>query len=289
MNFAQLLEDHGIETATDHHHSRPGWIQIDCPFCGAGSGGYHMGYNITSNYTNCWRCGSHSIVQTLMVLLGIGAKKAIELRDSLDAEDGRQFEKKPRGKLVLPDGIGGLLAPHKTYLHQERGFSPTKLTRLWGIQGIGLASRLSWRVFIPIIHQGEVVSWTTRALKDSGSRYIGAAPHEEAIDRRELLYGEDYCRHACIVHEGPTDVWAIGPGAVCTMGTGYSRAQLLRISKYALRIICFDREPEAQRRAKKLADDLCVFPGTTRNVVIDAKDAASATHKQRDRVRALLS
>ena len=34
-NIRDLLEDYHVNIAPEgHHHSRPGWAQIDCPLCG---------------------------------------------------------------------------------------------------------------------------------------------------------------------------------------------------------------------------------------------------------------
>ncbi len=194
------------------------------------------------------------------------------------------IERPQRTNLVLPKGIGDLLRPHRDYL-RGRGFKVKTLEKLWGLRGIGVASRLSWRIWIPIHFQGEIVSWTTRGLHDEGTRYVSASVEEESLNHKEILYGEDYCRHSCIVHEGLTDVWATGPGATATFGTSFTRAQVLRISRFPIRAICFDNEPDAQHRAEDLCDQLMHFHGETFNVVLDAKDAGSSKKKELKELR----
>ena len=65
-----------------------------------------------------------------------------------------------------------------------------------------------------------------------------------------------------------------------TLGVGYSRAQLLRISKYPLRAVCFDSEPAAQERARQLCEELgdfvCVVPTARDKLKGDALAAAQA-------------
>jgi DNA primase len=161
------------------------------------------------------------------------------------------------------------------------------MQRLWNAQGIGMSSQLPWRIFIPIELNGEMVSWTTRSINDYGLRYISAKLTQESFPHKHLLYGEDYARHTVIIHEGPLDVWTVGPGAVGTLGTSYTRAQVVRMSKYLRRVVCFDNEPEAQRRARKLCDDLEPFEGETHNVILDAKDANTASAKEIRRLRRL--
>lgn len=276
MQFKELLREYNIRYETEGKYSRPGWIQFRCPFCMSGSDPHklYMGFNLQFGYCNCWRCGKHSIASVISELAGIPFYNAKQLTEGIEIEHRGPVEKL-QGKLVLPKAIGPLLPVHKKYL-RGRGFDPAEIARLWNVGGIGLSSRFAWRLYIPIYLHGEQVSWTTRATREDGSRYISAGLAEESYPHKSLLYGEEYCRHAVIVHEGPTDVWATGPGAVATMGVLVSRSQVLRLSKYLTRVICFDNEPEAQRRARRLADLLTPFPGETYNVVLDAKDAGSS-------------
>jgi DNA primase len=190
--------------------------------------------------------------------------------------------------LVLPKGIKDMGKAHKRYL-VKRGFDPDEIARLWHVQGIGIASRLQWRLFIPVILDGETVSWTTRALTDEVElRYIAAKPDEEKMALPTLLYGMDYVRHIIAIHEGPTDVWRMGPGTVCTMGSKFSKAQVAAIAKIPKRIICFDNDPKAQRRARELCSRLEVFEGETLRVELDAPDPGSASAKEVRAFRRLL-
>src|ERR1019366_8053371 len=112
------------------------------------------------------------------------------------------------------------------------GYDPEQLVKVWGIQGIGLATKLMWRLFIPVHLNGEIVSWTTRGITDAEPRYLSAPAECEAIPKAELLYGYDFTRHAIAVNEGHLDVWAIGPGAVGTGGVAYSQEQALLMAKF---------------------------------------------------------
>lgn len=289
MNYKELLQDLNVSLAPDgHHHTRDGWLNFDCPHCGSsGSGKYHMGLNTRAGYVNCWICGPHNLVETLVELTG---KTFYQIKGQLkDVGYAPRTPREPHtGKLVLPAGLGSLLRPHRKYL-KHRGFNVEQLGRLWNLQGIGLnPNGLQWRIFIPITLEGRTVSWTTRAIVDAGVRYLSAESSQEAYRHKDLLFGEDYCRHSIIVHEGPFDVFRIGPGATATCGVGYSRAQVQRISKYPLRVICFDNEPKAQARAHKLCDELEPFPGETINVVLDSKDAGSATNSEIKYLRSFL-
>lgn len=285
MEFVNLLRDHGIETSDKHHHARSGWIQIDCPWCSKGSRKFRLGYNLAKNYLNCWTCGYHNLVETFAELAEITIKESTKLLRQVERPVIRK-ETTLQGKLKNPSGIGPLTKRHRNYL-TGRGFDPDELVRLWNVAGIGLHSRLSWRIFIPIYLEGKQVSWTTRAVEGS-SRYISASPAEESLPHKTLLFGEDYARNAIVIHEGPFDVFRTGPGAVATLGTSYTRKQLLRMSKYPVRVVCFDSSKDAQDRAKTLAKELMGFPGETWNVKLSGKDAAESPDSEIKELRKFL-
>jgi hypothetical protein len=280
MNLREILQEHGIEfrTAGEHHHARAEWVQVDCPFCSPNSQHFRMG--LKGHTANCWSCGPYKISFALCELTGEPYSRIkVWLNDWEDHTETPE-ESKPKGKLTLPKGTGLLQPCHIKYL-RSRGFHIGELVNLWGLQGIGLASRLAWRILIPIHYRGEVVSWTTRAIIDVPAKYINARPEEEKLSAKSLIYGEDYCRHAIIVVEGPTSVWRIGPGAGATLGTSFSDAQVLKISRYPSRAVVFDNEPLAQARAKKLCDALAPFPGKTARVEITSgKDPAEASEDE---------
>jgi hypothetical protein len=277
VTFTDILQDNHVEFFEEgHHHCRPGWVQMDCPFCGRGSQRYHMGYNLKSGYLHCWKCGPHRMAETLAELLEIDVKKAFGMLKGVERGGGPRTVEKHRGTLVMPKGVGPLLPAHRRYL-EGRGFDPDALAAEWGVQGIGLASRLQWRLFIPITFQEQVVSFTTRAIsEDAELRYVSASAQEEAMNHKEILYGEDHCRHACCLVEGPISAWGIGHGGAATCGTGFTQAQLNRFARFPVRGVCFDAEPAAQRRAREVVDQMSVFPGETYNFVLDhGKDPAS--------------
>lgn len=280
MTIQEVFDDLKVpyREAGEHHHTRPGWIQLDCPLCGKDSGGFHLGYNLSLKYFNCWKCGGLYFPKVLEAL-GLPYGKAKEVHRSVDAAALSRIVRE-RTTLKEPAGVGDMLPAHREYL-EGRGFSPDKLSRIWGLKGIGLAHRLGWRIYIPITHQGVQVSWTTRAIGDRAAlRYISASPEQESMSHKRAVYGADLCHHSIVVCEGPADAWAIGPGAGATFGTSFSSSQVKIMSRFPFRFICFDSSKDAQRRAEGLADQLSVFPGSTQNVTLDAKDPGEASRKE---------
>jgi len=286
MKFTEVLEQLNIPCAPEgHHHAREGWIQIDCPFCAKDAHQWHMGYPLEGKTLNCWRCGTHPLIKTLMESSGVSYQEIKKLIG--DIEPSKPKREKHQGKLIIPKGVKELAKPHLQYL-KKRKFDPSELQKTWKIKGISISTKLAWRIFIPVIYHGKTVSWTTRSISDNTVRYISASPRDESVPLKHLLYGEDYADKSIIITEGVFDVWRIGAGAVAVFGTNYSYEQILKMTKYKKRIICFDNEKEAQQRAKKLCNDLSAFKGNTYNVLLDSNDPDSASTKELLKLRRML-
>lgn len=268
-----------------HHHVSQKYVGIDCPWCSPGAASYKLGIRRDGRFATCWTCGSKPVSEALARASGRSYQEVRGLLGELDRQYGPAVPL--RGRLVLPDGLEPLGPPHRRYLRQ-RGFDPERLERLWGLQGIGIAPELAWRVFIPAVWEGRTVSWTTRSIGDENPRrYLSARPEQEALSIKEILLGGDYVRHAVIVCEGPFDAMRIGPGAVSITGLVISPAQKAWLSRIPVRVVCLDAEPAAQRRAEQLCRDLALFEGRTENVVLDAKDPGSATEREIQQLRRL--
>lgn len=275
MEFKEILQDHRIQFRTEgHHHTRPGWINFDCPYCGKGSRKWHMGYNTQFGYVTCWRCGRHNVFDVLIELTGMERSEVGSALRGLELSNA-PTKAQNRGTLAIPACVGSLTGPHRKYL-EKRGFDSDRIAKLWGLGGIGANGGrfgLAWRLFIPIHYHGEIVSWTTRSLSDtSDKKYRTARENEESMSHKTLLYGEDYCKQTAIVFEGCPDVWAVGPGAVATLGTIWSVAQLKALLKFPRRVVCFDNEEVAQRRAVALCQKLAMADEyETVNLVVSRK------------------
>ncbi len=288
MKFTDILDEHGItyRGPEEDHHCSIGWIQFLCPYCGVDPSAFHIGYNLASGYVNCWKCGPLNPIAVLSEITELGYG---ECARNLSNVDYNKSIKRPNpGKLKMPRNLGPLLDAHKRYLRDRRGFNIDNLLSLWRIKGIGISHELPWRIWIPICFMGGVVSWTTRSIGHNPPRYISARADSESMHHKDLLYGEDFCRHACIVHEGPTDVWKTGPGAVAIFGMNASRSQVEKISRYPVRTICFDNNMQAQKKARRLCDELTVFPGLTYNFLLDSEDAGCASSLELRELRKLL-
>lgn len=274
-----VLRDLNVTAADQsHHHTTSGWVNVDCPRCSPGSEKYRLGIPLNGQVSHCWLCGKLNLVQVLSELSGQPVNVVIGLLRGLWSGSHRDKSVKPTtgGKLVRPVGVEKMNHRHRLYL-EDRGIDPDYAEEVWKVQGTGQLSDKPWRLYLPIFLNGKEVSWTTRSIGTMGTPYLSARPDQEVIRHRELLYGEHLCGSSVVVVEGPLDAIVVGAGCVATMGIGYSDEQAGRIARYPVRAICFDNEPDAQRRARRLVRDLLPFPGETHNVVLETgKDTIRA-------------
>lgn len=283
MTIAEFLTDRGIEHRLpgSHKHVTSRFIGIDCPRCSPGSSKFKLGLSIRG--ATCWSCGRMRLGDALAEVTGLSVGEC--LRAVGGSEDAEAVEK-VQGKLKLPFGLRPLLPVHRAYL-ENRGLDPDQLEREWGFRGIGPHAKLAWRVFIPITLKGKTVSWTTRSIIDRGLRYLTATVEDSDVNPKDVLFGSDKAKHAIVICEGPLDAVKIGPGGAATLGVGsVSRPQLLEMARFPSRAICFDMEPDAQRRANELADALAPFPGETTLVELETgKDAGECSKKELKQIR----
>ena len=140
MDIIQLYQDFSVPFVTEgHKHSRAGWVNVECPWCG-GNPGYHLGYELSSDHYYCWRCGWHPITPTIARLIGKPEREVVRLikEYGLRIRPVQKEEFKPKKEHILPTGVIPLQSKHIRYL-QARGFDHIRISKIWNIMGTGLS------------------------------------------------------------------------------------------------------------------------------------------------------
>jgi len=266
MDIIRFFNDFSILYRTEgHKHCRPGFVNIECPFC-SGNPGLHLGYNLENDYWSCWRCGWHPILKTVSTLLNQSEERTLPIIKQYGQIYYHKEVKLKEGKkpFEFPSGVTDLSKAHKHYL-SERGFDPDKLERLWGLKSCGPVSKLDvhdykHRILIPYTWNLEVVTFDTRSKNKykAGSRYKACPKEREKIEHKRILYGnQEKWKSTGVIVEGPTDVWNLGPEACAVSGIKYTPAQVKVISECFERVfVVFDDDPQAVVQANKLVADL---------------------------------
>jgi hypothetical protein len=276
FDFQSYAYDNGIDLATEgSKHTRPGWVQMACPFC-TGNPGYHLGFNLDRGYFNCYRCGWHSVFEVVQRLAGASIYEVERIVKEYSA-GGKVLtspnKKKKTGSVEcrLPTGTGEMNKRHIRYL-LGRGFRAAELVDTWGLLGTGPVGPYCHRIVAPIVLDGKLVSYQCRDITGkSNLPYKACSLEQEVIHHKELLYGENLVGgNSIVIVEGVADAWKLGPGAVATFGIGFTTSQVLRMKKYQRRFILYDNDVkrEGQVAAKKLASILMGFDGETEIVTL---------------------
>lgn len=292
IDFVRLAEDFRIDYAeSGHHHCHDGWIQTHCPFCTDGTSGFHLGFSKTRGNFSCWRCGGLRFWEVLCALLKVSEGECRSIIPAYIVNTvGHTPQETHRSRSIrLPEFAKPMRRQHRDYL-RSRGFDPHQLSRVWGLLGAGPAAGVwAWRIIIPIYGvDGKLLAYQGRAIVDDVKpKYRMLDDEDCAVSPSRLLYGMTKVRglDSVIVVEGVTDVWRIGPGAVCTFGIAWKAEQLHPLRHFKRRFVLFDPEHHAQLRAESLAKQLSAFGGQTEIISGFSTDPGEFTSKQVRRLR----
>lgn len=283
IDFAKLFEDFYIEYWTSGKNVSSGWVNIQCPHCDDKNN--HMGFNPNNGACVCWKCGKHSSTYTISKVTG---KTNNEVKDILlEYTSSKVIHKKTRQakakKIVLPGQ--DLSDIHKTYL-VRRGFNPDYLSKKYNILGEGLHGDYKFRIIIPIIYEGEVVSFQTRDVTDKAElRYKTLEIEKEVIHHKDILYNLDNCRKdEVLLVEGVFDVWRMGDNCVSGFGANLTDKQIVRLSRFKKVYIMFDGESSAQKRAETIAISLSDMGIESEMLVLSEGDPAELSHEESQKI-----
>lgn len=266
MDIIQFYQDFSIDHRTEgHKHCRPGWVNIECPFC-TGNPGLHLGYDLEENYFTCWRCGSHSIVEVVAKLTNLKWKGAEELVKRYGGSSNVKMATKVKTNtkpFQFPSSTGPLTQQHKNYLI-SRNFDADKIIHNWGLLATGAVSVLDGlsyklRIIVPVIWERAAVSFISRDITNKSTlRYITCPIDREIIHHKSILYGkQERWKQEVVLVEGVTDVWRFGFNSCATFGIKYTNQQVRVISKLFKRVaVCYDDDPQAIIQSTKLVAEL---------------------------------
>lgn len=256
MNFVKLFNDYKINYDT---RVNKGWTNVTCPFCDDKT--FNGGFNNTGDYYHCWKCGGHNFEQALALVTNIPKN---QIKDLIQQYQGRnsllnRLNKKQAKatKLILPTNT---LNPAEREYLRKRNFNPKFLHEKYKIVGGGIAGAWKYRIIIPLILDGKIVSWTGRTIlskekqqENKIPRYKNLSIEQSVIDPKSILYNLDNCKDkTAVLTEGAFDVIRMGDGFFCSFGTELTQSQISTIKQRFEKVfVMFDNEKEAQSKARK--------------------------------------
>jgi hypothetical protein len=157
------------------------------------------------------------------------------------------------GEVDMPQGcvpLNALDARHPAIEYiVNRGFHPDHLQQNYGVQ-FGYHYDPAYhqaheRLVVPVIMRGKVVNWQARHVGEANWKKVSKYYNRPGTNKRVMLYGFDdaVLLPFCIIVEGVTDVWAIGPGAVSILGKKMSSQQAgLIVENWQVAVIVLDED-----------------------------------------------
>lgn len=267
MDIVRLYQDYGLRIAPeDHKHTRPGWINVECPFC-TGNPGYHLGTTLDGAIFYCWRCGVKFPDQAISKLLHVSfsqAKRIIDEYAGISAKKKEVIIRIGARMHKLPSGCVPLLQSHAHYL-EKRGFDPDQIKEEWNVVSTGPFSKLdgvdySHRILAPVFWNHRQVTFQARDVTNKHpSKYLACMKERELIHHKHIIYlHKEWKGSTAICVEGITDVWRFGRASFATFGIEYKRQQVRLIASLFQRVpVCFDGgERQAQKQAKEMVRNL---------------------------------
>ena len=256
MNFVKLFNDYNVEYDT---RVNKGWTNVTCQFCDDKT--FNGGFNNAGDYYHCWKCGGHNFKQALARTVNIPFNEVDTLieqyagRNSvLNALNKKQAK---ATKLKLPTDT---FTPAERKYLKERNFSPKLLHEKYKIVGGGITGSWKYRIIIPLVLNGKIVSWTARTILSKQQqqklkipRYKNLSIEQSVVDPKSVLYNLDHCEDKiAVLTEGAFDVIRMGDGFFCSFGTELTQSQISMIKQRFEKVfIMFDNEEEAQAKARK--------------------------------------
>lgn len=256
MNFVKLFNDYNVEYDT---RVNKGWTNVTCPFCDDKT--FNGGFNNAGDYYHCWKCGGHNFKQALARTVNIPFNEVDILIEQYAGRNSvlNTLNKKQAKatKLTLPTDT---FTPAERKYLKERNFSPKLLHEKYKIVGGGITGSWKYRIIIPLVLNGKIVSWTARTILSKQQqqklkipRYKNLSIEQSVVDPKSVLYNLDHCEDKiAVLTEGAFDVIRMGDGFFCSFGTELTQSQISMIKQRFEKVfIMFDNEEEAQAKARK--------------------------------------
>jgi len=239
-------------SGSEHRYKCP-----ECPSRGEGpdtKGKLHINYK--KGVLNCFRCGYRGALSKLAAKLGIIVSRP-------PADWGKAVRKgfMGHGKSVVDDSYDNTLEleypcdverivpgmPAQKYL-VDRGVTQEMIDYYQIVQG---TDRWSHRIFVPTLHEGQVVYWVARTMDtDVQPKYMTPVD----IEKRYYLYNFHRAKafSSVVITEGVFDAIAVGANAVSLFGKTASQEQrqMLLDADFESYVVCLD--PDAQKEANNL-------------------------------------
>ena len=298
-DIIRIFKYFDIEYWTDGKNVTVGWINIQCPFCDDHSN--HMGVDRCKLTFNCWRCRQHGYFTYLVAraagttekhvegLLGnsaIGFKKdAVQQIEDILAEPVAEEEGEPK-KPYFPEYAEIIDertdSPLLEYYMKRRNISLQTLMQHYCL--ICECGSHKMRIIIPVLWEGEVVSWQAADMTGQAVLKYRTAPGPK-LNQYLYEYYKIQLGSTIYLVEGVLVHWRMEHDVLCHFGTSITPRQRRLIVDKQPEEVLFAWDGEAYEYAVKAANE--VAPYLPRVGILRLLDGRDPDNYGRDSVLAL--
>lgn len=184
-----------------------------------------------------------------------------------------------------PDAIDTPFDMQRQYII-DRGYDFDHIVNNYGIKFGGYTGQFKYRILIPVVFQGRVVSYLGRDVGgEAYLKYKNLREEESVLPVKETVYNIDNIADEAIICEGVFDAWRFHYNAVALFGLVYTQTQIRILgNKLKRAFICFDNEPQAEEAAEDLAEALNFQGVKTEILLIDTKDPGEMSASEANEV-----
>jgi len=259
FDIISYLDEEGIPFDEEGKNISEGWIGLNCPFCDDPSN--HLGINLEDKRVSCWRCGKKSLIQTIARFSNVSVSRS---RSIISRHQSRIISSRSRKAsildtleetdIALPSSASKNFPELHTAWLKKRNFEPAEVIKRYDLHAVYQTGKYKYRIIAPIYVARRMVSFVGRDVtEEADTPYLNCPNEESLIPARRCLYNIDTVERVALIVEGITDVWRIGRGAVATLGTEFTKAQVNLLSGLDKVFVMFDAGRESTNMARKFS------------------------------------
>jgi DNA primase len=261
IDLIKLFQELNIRYESEGRNISGGWIGVyDCPYCGDHS--THLGFNVETGNFHCFSCKAKGwLYDFLMRRFGASYDQVKTMCRGYWQKGGTGPLRAPaahaRTTTLPPGSTKDFTTPFSRYL-EARNFGPEIIAR-YDLYSGGYNGPFQYRLVMPVYENDVLVNYLGRDITNQQEARYKNCPNElAAVSSKSCVYNLDQVMKNAIIVEGPTDVWRMGMGTICTLGTTYTNDQVRKIKKAGVEqaMLLFDPGDKAQTLAKDLASAL---------------------------------
>jgi DNA primase len=293
IDIEKFLMDFEIDHSLSGKNIGRGWIGIrPCPFCGDDRN--HFAVRQADKVFSCFVCGEKTNFAYYLHLLGYKRNEQSDIIQQYSNGKAQYqiFERKSGKQVILPSVIEPIELSDNDPAYQyilSRNFDKITIEQYqlqklpmgsfmrWTDPETGKQTRqdFQWRIFIPIMMNHRLVSFTGRDYTgEQEPKYKHPITEASIIKTGSCIYNYDTIKQGetNIAVEGPADVWRMGDRCFAMMGTKFTSKQieLLAHKRIGTLIVLFDQD--AGKSADALAQNMMLVADRVIPITINQGD-----------------